>query len=70
MSERVAIVFGAGPVVHVAARPGPEPAAGMAACAVSKGARVHLTRVGLCPFGIRVNAAAPVSGAIVPACGA
>jgi len=33
------------PIVHVAARPGLEPAAGMAACAVSKAALVHLTRV-------------------------
>jgi NAD(P)-dependent dehydrogenase (short-subunit alcohol dehydrogenase family) len=104
---------GSGSVVHVAARPGLEPAAGMATYAVSKAALVHLTRVldlELRPFGIRVNAvapqlidtaknrpyltpdllahavapeavadlivylvsdaAAPVSGAVVPACGA
>jgi NAD(P)-dependent dehydrogenase (short-subunit alcohol dehydrogenase family) len=53
---------GAGSIVHVAARPGLEPTAGMATAAVSKAALVHLTRVldlGLRPFGIRVNAVAP-----------
>jgi NAD(P)-dependent dehydrogenase (short-subunit alcohol dehydrogenase family) len=53
---------GSGSVVHVAARPGLEPAAGMAAYAVSKAALAHLTRVldlELRPFGIRVNAVAP-----------
>src|SRR5712692_11448517 len=53
---------GSGSIVHVAARPGLEPAAGMAAYAVSKAALVHLTRildVELRPRGIRVNAVAP-----------
>ena len=53
---------GSGSIVHVAACPGLEPAAGMAAYAVSKAALVHLTRVldlELRPFGIRVNAVAP-----------
>jgi NAD(P)-dependent dehydrogenase (short-subunit alcohol dehydrogenase family) len=53
---------GAGSIVHVAARPGLEPTAGMAAYAVSKAALVHLTRVldlELRPLGIRVNAVAP-----------
>jgi NAD(P)-dependent dehydrogenase (short-subunit alcohol dehydrogenase family) len=53
---------GAGSIVHVAARPGLEPAAEMAAYAVSKAALVHLTRVldlELRPLGIRVNAVAP-----------
>jgi len=53
---------GSGSVVHVAARPGLESAAGMAAYAVSKAALAHLTRVldlELRPFGIRVNAVAP-----------
>jgi NAD(P)-dependent dehydrogenase (short-subunit alcohol dehydrogenase family) len=53
---------GSGCIVHVAARPGLEPAAGMAAYAVSKAALVHLTRVldlELRPLGIRVNAVAP-----------
>jgi NAD(P)-dependent dehydrogenase (short-subunit alcohol dehydrogenase family) len=53
---------GSGSVVHVAARPGLEPAAGMAVYAVSKAALVHLTRVldlELRPLGIRVNAVAP-----------
>jgi NAD(P)-dependent dehydrogenase (short-subunit alcohol dehydrogenase family) len=53
---------GSGSIVHVAARPGLEPAAGMATAAVSKAALVHLTRVldlELRPLGIRVNAVAP-----------
>jgi NAD(P)-dependent dehydrogenase (short-subunit alcohol dehydrogenase family) len=53
---------GSGSIVHVAARPGLEPAAGMAAYAVSKAALVHLVRVldlELRPLGIRVNAVAP-----------
>jgi NAD(P)-dependent dehydrogenase (short-subunit alcohol dehydrogenase family) len=53
---------GSGSIVHVAARPGLEPAAGMAAYAVSKAALVHLTGVvdlELRPLGIRVNAVAP-----------
>ena len=53
---------GSGAIVHVAARPGLEPAAGMAAYGVSKAALVHLTRVldlELRPHGIRVNAVAP-----------
>jgi NAD(P)-dependent dehydrogenase (short-subunit alcohol dehydrogenase family) len=53
---------GSGSIVHVTARPGLEPTAGMAAYAVSKAALVHLTRVldvELRPLGIRVNAVAP-----------
>jgi NAD(P)-dependent dehydrogenase (short-subunit alcohol dehydrogenase family) len=53
---------GSGSIVHVAARPGLEAAAGMTAYALSKAALVHLTRVldlELRPFGIRVNAVAP-----------
>jgi NAD(P)-dependent dehydrogenase (short-subunit alcohol dehydrogenase family) len=53
---------GSGSIVHVAARPGLEPAAGMAAYAVSKAALVHLIRVldmELRPLGIWVNAVAP-----------
>jgi NAD(P)-dependent dehydrogenase (short-subunit alcohol dehydrogenase family) len=53
---------GSGSIVHVAARPGLEPAAGMAAYAVSKAALVQLVRVldlELRPLGIRVNAVAP-----------
>jgi NAD(P)-dependent dehydrogenase (short-subunit alcohol dehydrogenase family) len=53
---------GSGSIVHVAARPGIEPTAGMAAYALSKAALVHLTRVldvELRPLGIRVNAVAP-----------
>jgi NAD(P)-dependent dehydrogenase (short-subunit alcohol dehydrogenase family) len=54
---------GSGSIVHVTARPGLEPTAGMAAYAVSKAALVHLTRVldlELRPLGIRVNAVAPL----------
>jgi NAD(P)-dependent dehydrogenase (short-subunit alcohol dehydrogenase family) len=53
---------GSGAVVHVAARPGLEPTAGMATYSVSKAALVHLIRVldlELRPLGIRVNAVAP-----------
>jgi NAD(P)-dependent dehydrogenase (short-subunit alcohol dehydrogenase family) len=53
---------GSGSIVHVAARPGLEPAAGMVTYAISKAALVHLTRVldlELRPLGIRVNAVAP-----------
>jgi NAD(P)-dependent dehydrogenase (short-subunit alcohol dehydrogenase family) len=53
---------GSGAIVHVAARPGIEPTAGMAAYSASKAALVHLTRildVELRPHGIRVNAVAP-----------
>jgi NAD(P)-dependent dehydrogenase (short-subunit alcohol dehydrogenase family) len=51
-----------GAVVHVAARPGLEPTAGLATYSVSKAALVHLIRVldlELRPLGIRVNAVAP-----------
>ena len=51
-----------GAIVHIAARPGIEPSAGMAAYAVSKAALVHLTRIldlELRPLGIRVNSVAP-----------
>jgi NAD(P)-dependent dehydrogenase (short-subunit alcohol dehydrogenase family) len=67
---------GSGVIVHVSARPGIEPTAGMAAYSVSKAALVHLTRVldvELRPHGIRVNAVAPqlidtpVNRAIFPA---
>jgi NAD(P)-dependent dehydrogenase (short-subunit alcohol dehydrogenase family) len=53
---------GSGAIVHVTARPGLEPAAGMATYSISKAALVHLTRVldlELRPLGIRVNAVAP-----------
>jgi NAD(P)-dependent dehydrogenase (short-subunit alcohol dehydrogenase family) len=53
---------GSGAIVHVSARQGLEPSAGMAAYSVSKAALVHLTRVldvELRPLGIRVNAVAP-----------
>jgi NAD(P)-dependent dehydrogenase (short-subunit alcohol dehydrogenase family) len=53
---------GSGSIVHVAARPGLDPIAGMAAYSVSKAALVHLVRVldvELRPLGIRVNAVAP-----------
>ena len=53
---------GSGAIVHVAARPGLEPAGGMAAYSASKAALVHLTRtldIELRPRGIRVNAVAP-----------
>ena len=53
---------GSGVIVHVTARPGIEPAGGMAAYGISKAALVHLTRIldiELRPHGIRVNAVAP-----------
>jgi NAD(P)-dependent dehydrogenase (short-subunit alcohol dehydrogenase family) len=53
---------GSGAIVHVAARPGIEPAGGMAAYGVSKAALVYLTRIldiEFRPHGIRVNAVAP-----------
>jgi NAD(P)-dependent dehydrogenase (short-subunit alcohol dehydrogenase family) len=53
---------GTGAIVHIAARQGLEPTAGMATYTVSKAALVHLTRVldmELRPLGIRVNAVAP-----------
>lgn len=54
---------GSGAVVHVSARPGLEPTAGMATYGVSKAALTHLTRVldlEMRPLGIRVNAIAPL----------
>jgi len=53
---------GSGAIVHVAARQGLEPTAGMATYGISKAALVHLTRLldlELRPLGIRVNAVAP-----------
>jgi NAD(P)-dependent dehydrogenase (short-subunit alcohol dehydrogenase family) len=53
---------GSGAIVHVTARPGIEPAGGMAAYSASKAALAHLTRlldIELRPHGIRVNAVAP-----------
>jgi NAD(P)-dependent dehydrogenase (short-subunit alcohol dehydrogenase family) len=53
---------GAGVIVHVAARAGVEPTAGVAAYGASKAALVHLTRtldVELSTHGIRVNAVVP-----------
>jgi NAD(P)-dependent dehydrogenase (short-subunit alcohol dehydrogenase family) len=53
---------GSGAIVHVAARPGIEPTAGVAAYSASKAALVQLVRdldVELRPQGIRVNAVAP-----------
>ena len=53
---------GSGAIVHVAARPGLEPTAGVATYGISKAALVYLTRIldlELRPFGIRVNAVAP-----------
>jgi NAD(P)-dependent dehydrogenase (short-subunit alcohol dehydrogenase family) len=54
--------LGSGAIVHVTARPGLEPASGMAAYSVSKAALAYLTRtldLELRPHGIRVNAVAP-----------
>jgi NAD(P)-dependent dehydrogenase (short-subunit alcohol dehydrogenase family) len=53
---------GSGAIVHIVARPGIEPSAGMAAYSASKAALVHLTRIRdleLRPLGIRVNSVAP-----------
>ena len=53
---------GSGAIVHVGARPGLEPAYGMAAYAASKAALAHLVRlldIELRPVGIRVNSVAP-----------
>ena len=53
---------GSGSIVHVASRPGLEPAAGQASYALSKAALAYLIRVldlELRPLGIRVNAVAP-----------
>lgn len=53
---------GSGAIVHVSARPGIDPTAGMAAYSVSKAALIHLTRVldvELRQYGIRVNAVVP-----------
>ena len=53
---------GSGAIVHVSARPGLEPTAGLATYGISKAALVYLTRVldlELRPLGIRVNAVAP-----------
>ncbi len=54
--------LGAGAIVHVTARPGLEPTAGMTTYSLSKAALVNLTRtldLELRPLGIRVNAVAP-----------
>jgi NAD(P)-dependent dehydrogenase (short-subunit alcohol dehydrogenase family) len=53
---------GSGAIVHVSARPGLEPTAGMAAYGASKAALVQLVRIldlELRPAGIRVNSVAP-----------
>jgi NAD(P)-dependent dehydrogenase (short-subunit alcohol dehydrogenase family) len=53
---------GSGAIVHVSARPGVEPTAGVAGYGVSKAALIHLVRsldVELRQHGIRVNAVAP-----------
>jgi len=53
---------GSGAIVHVAARPGVEPTAGVAAYATAKAALIHLVRtldLELRPLGIRVNVVAP-----------
>jgi NAD(P)-dependent dehydrogenase (short-subunit alcohol dehydrogenase family) len=53
---------GSGAIVHVAARPGVEPTAGVAAYSTAKAALIHLTRtldVELWPLGIRVNVVVP-----------
>jgi 3-oxoacyl-[acyl-carrier protein] reductase len=53
---------GSGAIVHVSARPGTDPTAGMAAYSLSKAALSYLIRIldlELRPHGIRVNAVAP-----------
>ena len=53
---------GSGSIVHVSARPGTDPTAGMAAYSLGKAALSHLVRIldlELRPHGIRVNAVAP-----------
>src|SRR6202012_2116193 len=53
---------GAGSIVHVASRPGLEPAAGQASYALSKAALVHLIRIldlELRPSGVRVHSIVP-----------
>jgi NAD(P)-dependent dehydrogenase (short-subunit alcohol dehydrogenase family) len=53
---------GQGSIVHVSARPGIDPTAGLAAYSLSKAALIHLVRIldlELHPHGIRVNAVAP-----------
>jgi NAD(P)-dependent dehydrogenase (short-subunit alcohol dehydrogenase family) len=53
---------GQGSIVHVSARPGTDPTAGLAAYSLSKAALSHLVRIldlELRPQGIRVNAVAP-----------
>ena len=53
---------GKGSIVHVSARPGTDPTAGMAAYSLSKAALTHLIRIldlELRPHGIRVNGVAP-----------
>jgi NAD(P)-dependent dehydrogenase (short-subunit alcohol dehydrogenase family) len=53
---------GKGSIVHVSARPGTDPAPGMAAYSLSKAALSYLVRIldlELHPHGIRVNAVAP-----------
>ena len=53
---------GGGSIVHVSARPGTDPTAGMAAYSLSKSALSYLVRIldlELRPHGIRVNAVAP-----------
>ncbi len=53
---------GKGSIVHVSARPGTDPTAGMAAYSLSKAALSYLVRIldlELRPHGIRVNAVVP-----------
>jgi 3-oxoacyl-[acyl-carrier protein] reductase len=53
---------GKGSIVHVSARPGTDPTAGMAAYSLSKAALSYLVRIldlELHPHGIRVNAVVP-----------
>jgi NAD(P)-dependent dehydrogenase (short-subunit alcohol dehydrogenase family) len=54
--------LGRGSIVHMSARPGTDPTAGMAAYSLGKAALSHLVRIldlELRPHGIRVNAVAP-----------